>query len=75
MANNKEEAIVCEGRISRILAGSMFRVMLDNGIEVLGLLSGKMRKFNITLAIGDRVKMEFSPYDLTKGRISYRFKE
>lgn len=69
------DVIPVEGKIVKILAGSMFRVQLDNGLEILGHLSGKMRRFTIKLAIGDMVKMEISPYDLTKGRITYRLKE
>jgi translation initiation factor IF-1 len=52
----------------------MFRVQLDNGQSVLGYISGKMRRYYIKILPGDRVKVELSPYDLTKGRITYRFK-
>jgi translation initiation factor IF-1 len=57
-----------------VLPGTMFRVMLDNNHEVLAHISGKMRKHFVRLTIGDRVKMEMSPYDLSKGRITYRLK-
>lgn len=63
-----------DGTVTKILNGSMCRVNLDNGLEVLGHLSGKMRKFGIRIAIGDRVAIEISPYDISKGRITYRHK-
>lgn len=56
------------------LPGTQFRVRLDNGHEVLAYLSGKMRKYYIRVLLGDRVKVELSPYDLTRGRIVYRYK-
>jgi translation initiation factor IF-1 len=67
-----EEHIEVEGRITAVLAGTMFRAELDNGHEVLGHISGKMRKRFILLTVGDRVKLEMSPYDLDKARIVYR---
>ena len=67
-----EEPIEIEGRITAVLAGTMFRAKLENGHEVLAHISGKMRKRFIRLTIGDRVKMEMSPYDLQKARIVYR---
>jgi len=67
-----EETIETEGKITSVLAGTMFRVMLDNKHEVLAHISGKMRKRFIRLANGDRVKLEISPYDLNKARIVYR---
>jgi len=67
-----EEPIEIEGRITAVLAGTMFRAKLENGHEVLAHISGKMRKRFIRLTIGDRVKMEMSPYDLDKARIVYR---
>jgi translation initiation factor IF-1 len=70
----KEEAIEVEGVIEEALPNAMFRVKLDNGHEVLGHISGKMRKFYIRILPGDRVKVELSPYDLTRGRITYRYK-
>ena len=69
-----EEAIVVEGRIFAVLAGTMFRVELDNKHQVLAHISGKMRKRFIRLTVGDRVRMEMSPYDLEKGRIVYRLR-
>jgi translation initiation factor IF-1 len=67
-----EEPIEIEGRILSVLAGTMFRVELNNGHSVLAHISGKMRKRFIRLTVGDRVKMEMSPYDLDKARIVYR---
>jgi len=67
-----EQTIEIEGRITSVLAGTMFRVMLDNKHEVLAHISGKMRKRFIRLTNGDRVKLEISPYDLNKARIVYR---
>ena len=62
-----------EGRVEEVLPATMFRVKLDNiDTLVLGHLSGRMRKNNIKVLLGDRVEMEFSPYDLTKGRITRR---
>jgi translation initiation factor IF-1 len=71
---NMEEHIEVEGRISAVLAGTMFRVELDNNHQVLAHISGKMRKRFIRLTVGDRVKMEMSPYDLEKARIVYRLR-
>jgi translation initiation factor IF-1 len=67
-----ESSIVTEGKIIAVLPGTMFRVELSNDHIVLAHISGKMRKRFIRLTIGDRVKMEMSPYDLGKGRIVYR---
>jgi translation initiation factor IF-1 len=67
-----EQPIEIEGRILAVLAGTMFRVELTNKHQVLAHISGKMRKRFIRLTIGDRVKMEMSPYDLDKARIVYR---
>ena len=63
-----------EGRIVTVLPGTMFRVELDNKHEVLAHISGKMRKHFVRLTVGDRVRMEMSPYDLTKARIVFRLK-
>lgn len=68
----QEQAIEVEGKITSVLAGTMFRVELANKHTVLAHISGKMRKRFIRLTNGDRVKMEMSPYDLSKGRIVYR---
>lgn len=67
-----DKAVEVEGEISSVLAGTMFRVKLASGHEVLAHISGKMRKRFIRLVVGDRVKMEMSPYDLSKARIVFR---
>jgi len=67
-----EDTITLEGRVKEALPNAMFRVELDNGHEVLGHISGKMRINYIKITPGDRVTVELSPYDLTKGRITYR---
>ena len=68
----KEEPIELTGNVTQVLPGTMFRVALPNGHEVLAHISGKMRKRFIRLTLGDRVKIEMSPYDLNKARIVYR---
>lgn len=70
----KEDKITVEGIISEALPATQFRVQLDTGHEVLAYLSGKMRKYYIRILLGDRVRVELSPYDLTRGRIVYRYK-
>lgn len=70
-----EEKIQVEGRVTEALPGTQFRVRLDNGHDVLAYLSGKMRKYYIRILLGDRVKVEMSPYDLDRGRITYRQKK
>jgi translation initiation factor IF-1 len=70
----KEEAIEVEGEVIEPLPNAMFRVKLDNGHVVLAHISGKMRKYYIRILPGDRVTVELSPYDLTRGRITYREK-
>ena len=70
----KEEAIEVEGTVIEPLPNAMFRVELENGHKVLAHISGKMRMHFIKILAGDKVKMELSPYDLTRGRITYRFK-
>ena len=69
-----EQHIELEGTISTVLPGTMFKVKLDNQHEVLAHISGKMRKHFVRLTAGDRVKLEMSPYDLSKGRITYRLR-
>ena len=69
----KQANIELDGTITQALSNAMFRVELENGHEVVANISGKMRKFYIKLLPGDKVKMEMSPYDLTKGRITYRY--
>lgn len=68
----KEEAIEVEGTVMQALANTSFRVKLDNGHEILAHVGGKMRKNFIRIVPGDRVKVEVSPYDLTRGRITFR---
>jgi len=68
----KEEAIPAEGRVTEALANTQFRVQLDNGHEVLAHVAGKMRKHFIRIVPGDRVIVEVSPYDLKRGRITFR---
>ena len=70
----KEEPIEWTGSVTQELPGTMFRVVLPNGHEVLAHISGKMRKNFIRILPGDRVLVEVTPYDLTRGRIIYRFK-
>jgi translation initiation factor IF-1 len=73
-ASQKEEAIEAEGVITEALPNVMFRVELENGHEVLGHISGKMRKNYIRIMPGDKVRIELSPYDLSRGRITYRYR-
>lgn len=70
----KEEGIVVEGVVVEPLKNAMFKVKLDNDHEVLAHVSGKMRKYYIRILPGDRVTVELSPYDLSRGRITYRSK-
>lgn len=70
----KEDVIEVEGTIVEPLPNAMFRVELENGHKVLAHISGKMRMHFIKILTGDKVKLELSPYDLTRGRITYRFK-
>jgi len=70
----KEDAIELEGEVVEALPNTMFRVRLESGHEVLAHISGKMRMNYIRILPGDRVKVELSPYDLGRGRITYRFK-
>lgn len=69
-----EETVTFDGKITETLPNATFRVELENGHEVLAYLSGKMRKYYIRVLLGDRVKVEMSPYDLTRGRITYRYR-
>ncbi len=77
MREEKEskQKIEAEGTIVEALPSTMFRVELDNGHEILAYLGGKMRKNYIRVLLGDRVRIELSPYDLTRGRITYRYKK
>ncbi|MBN2388370.1 MAG: translation initiation factor IF-1 [Anaerolineales bacterium] len=69
-----EDKIQVEGTVIEALPGTQFRVRIDNGHEVLAYLSGKMRKYYIRILLGDRVKVDMSPYDLSRGRITYRYR-
>lgn len=70
----KEETIEMDAEVVEPLPNAMFKVRLQTGQEVLAYTSGKMRKFYIRILIGDRVRVELSPYDLTRGRITFRYK-
>ena len=70
----KEETFTVEGVVDEALANAMFRVTLENGIQILAYGSGKMKKHRIRILPGDRVQVELSSYDMTKGRITFRFK-
>jgi translation initiation factor IF-1 len=71
----KEELVELEGVVNEVLPNTSFRVTLTNGADVIAYASGKMRKHRIRILAGDRVTLEMSPYDLTKGRINFRHKE
>jgi translation initiation factor IF-1 len=70
----KQGPIKLDGVITETLPNATFRVKLDNSVEILAHISGKMRMHYIKILVGDRVTVEMSPYDLTKGRITYRYK-
>ncbi|HLG44296.1 MAG TPA: translation initiation factor IF-1 [Nitrospirales bacterium] len=71
---SKEDVIEVQGTVSETLPNAMFRVQLDSGHKILAHISGKMRMHFIRILPGDKVTVELSPYDLTRGRITYRFK-
>ena len=71
----KKDVIEAEGVVTEALPNAMFRVQLESGHNVLAHISGKMRMYYIRILLGDRVTVELSPYDLTRGRITYRFKK
>ena len=71
---SSDKAVEVEGTVRESLPNAMFKVTLDNGFEVLAHVSGRMRKFFIRILPGDKVRLELSPYDLTRGRITYRYK-
>ena len=73
--STKEEKLELEGTVVETLPNTMFKVKLDNDHEVLAYLSGKMRRYYIRVLLGDRVLVEMTPYDLTRGRITYRYKK
>ena len=70
----KQETLEFKGKVTELLPNAMFRVKLDNDHEVLAHTSGKMRKNRIRVLLGDKVNVEMTPYDLTKGRITFRYK-
>ena len=72
MANSKDKLEV-EGTVVELLPNTQFKVELDNGHQVLAYLSGRMRKYYIRILRGDRVRLEMTPYDLSRGRITYRY--
>ena len=74
LAKPKDDAILVEGTVTEPLPNAMFRVELDNGHRVLAHISGKMRMNYIRIAPGDKVQVELTPYDLSRGRITYRYK-
>jgi translation initiation factor IF-1 len=71
----QSDKIEVDGTIVEALPSTQFRVELDNGHNVLAYLSGKMRRYYIRILLGDRVRVELSPYDLTRGRITYRYRK
>ena len=71
----KEEMVEFEGVVNEVLPNTIFRVQLTNGHQITAYASGKMRKHRIRILAGDRVTLEMSPYDMTKGRISFRHKD
>ena len=75
MSDATQEKLVLDGKITEALPNTSFRVELENGHTVLAYLSGKMRKFYIRVLLGDKVRVELSPYDLERGRIIYRYKK
>ena len=70
----KNEKLEVEGTVKQLLPNTQFKVELDNGHEVLAYLSGRMRKYYIRILLGDRVRVEMTPYDLSRGRITYRYR-
>lgn len=70
----KEEKIEMEGEVIEALRNRMFRVRLDNGHEMIGYTAGRMKRYRIRMLLGDRVRIELSPYDLDRGRIVYRLR-
>ncbi|HEV8263792.1 MAG TPA: translation initiation factor IF-1 [Gemmatimonadales bacterium] len=70
----KDAAIEIEGKVEQVLPNTTFRVLLSNGHYVLATIAGKMRRFRIRVLAGDRVTLALSPYDLTRGRITFRHK-
>lgn len=74
MSKASKQKVEAEGTVVEALPNTQFRVELDSGHKVLAYISGKMRRYYIRILLGDRVRVELSPYDLTRGRIVYRYK-
>ena len=72
---SKEDVVKFRGRVEEVLPNTLFRIRLENGLLILGHISGRMRKNQITIILGDLVDVEISPYDLSKGRIVFRYKK
>ncbi len=72
---DRDEKLTFEGKVTEAFPGLKFNVELDNGHNVLAYICGRMRKYNIRVLLGDRVKLEISPYDIDRGRIVYRYKK
>lgn len=72
--SNTKQVVTKEGIVKELQTGGLFKIEFADGEEAWGVLSGKMRKFRITILPGDKVKLEFSPHDLTRGRITYRYR-
>ncbi len=70
--NENPDKVAFEGEVIEALRGRMFRIQLDNGHETLGYLGGRLKRYRIRVMLGDRVRVELSPYDITRGRIVYR---
>lgn len=71
---SKEDGIKFKGQVTEVLPNATFKIKLENDFVILGHISGKMRKNNINVLLNDRVDVEISPYDMTKGRITFRYK-
>jgi translation initiation factor IF-1 len=71
---SKQDVIKMKGQVTEVLPNALFRVKLENDFDIIGHISGKMRKNNINVLLGDRVEVELTPYDVSKGRISFRYK-
>lgn len=71
---SKEDILKMKGQVTEILPNALFRIKLENGAMIIGHISGKMRKNNIKVLVGDSVELEMTPYDLSKGRITFRYK-
>ena len=71
---SKQDVLKMKGLVTEVLPNALFRIKLENDYLIIGHISGKMRKNNINVLLGDRVEVEISPYDMTKGRISFRYK-